>query len=44
MNGSNEFDKLGRADLEMRPGILNYSSGWSQSSDVTKTQESIYRL
>lgn len=44
MNGSNEFDKLGRADLEMKPGVLNYFSGWSQSSDTSKTQESVYIL
>lgn len=40
MNGSNEFDKCERADLEMKTGIVNYSTGWSQSSDTPKTQES----
>ncbi len=44
MNGSNEFDKLGRADLEMKPGILKDFSGWSQSSDTPKAQKSIYML
>lgn len=38
MNGSNVFDKRGGADLEMKPGILNYSSGWSHASAITKTQ------
>lgn len=37
MNGSNEFDKLGRVDLEMKPSFLNCFSGWSESSDITGT-------
>lgn len=44
MNGSNELDELWRTDLEMKPGVLNYFSGWSQSSDTPKTLESIYML
>lgn len=44
MNGSNEFDKLGRTDFEMKLGIVNYFSGWSKSSDTPKTQEYLYML
>lgn len=44
MNGSNEFDKPKRDDLEMKTGILNHFSGWSQFSDTPKAQEYIHML
>lgn len=44
MNGSNEFDKLWRTDLETKPSVLNYYPGWSQSSDTSKTPDPIYML